>query len=407
MYKNLLSAAIFLLGTTSSNAQQPFKNIKTDSKATWICPPAPDDSLPNTWLCWRKSFVLIENLDKKSDPSVIAHIAVDAKYWLYINGEIVVREGQLKRGPTPNDTYFDVVEIGKYLKKGKNTIAILQWYFGKNGFSHKSSGKAGLLFELVTSPQLSKSLQLLESSNISSSKAWKVTKHPAFLRESPNPQPNYRLSESNIHFDANRDLNNWQSSDYDDVKWTNAVEFGKVPCAPWGKLWQRNIPFWYDSALLSYPSVKTRFGTQQDTFVAYLPKNLTFTPYIYAEAKGGERVEIRTDNYNGGSAYNVRADYICKTGVQTFESLGYQNGHEVWYIVPKSVKVLDLKYRETHYNTEGVGFFKSNDDFLNKLWEKSRNTLDLSMRDNYMKSLVGHHFLRRSLSRKIHFGSLF
>ena len=31
------------------------------------------------------------------------------------------------------------------------------------------------------------------------------------------------------------------------------------------------------------------------------------------------------------------------------------NGHEVWYIVPSGVKVVDLKYRETGYDTEFSG----------------------------------------------------
>jgi alpha-L-rhamnosidase len=374
---------IFVLIVFSAKAQYAFKNIKTDWQAAWLCAPLPYDMLQNTWLCWRKSFDLTE----KPTTKIVANIAVDSKYWLYINGQMVVFEGQLKRGPTPDDTYFDVVEIGKYLKKGKNTIAVLHWYWGKNGFSHKSSGKAGLLFEVE--PQLNASLKLA-----SSSQAWKVTHHPSFLRDSPKPHPNYRLSEYNIHFDANADINNWFSTDYDDSKWANAIEKGKAPCAPWGQMWQRNIPQWYDSGLIKYPSFTKRLGAKQDTIIAFLPRNLTITPYFEAEANGGERIEIRTDNYKGGSEFNVRTDYIAKKGKQNFETFAFMNGHEVWYIVPKSVILSNLKYRETRYNTvekrnpakggEGVGYFKSNDDFLNKLWEKSRNTLDISMRDSYM-----------------------
>jgi alpha-L-rhamnosidase len=366
---------IFLLAiiTHFANAQYSFKKIKTDWQATWVCAPPPYDTLQNTWLCWRKSFDLTE----KPTAKIVANIAVDSKYWLYINGQMVVFEGQLKRSPTPDDTYFDVVDIGKYLIKGKNTIAILHWYWGKNGFSHKSSGKAGLLFDVA--PQLDASLKLA-----SSSQAWKVTNHPSFLRDSPKPHPNYRLSEFNIHFDANLDINNWFSTDYDDSNWANAIEKGKVPCAPWGQMWERNIPQWYDSGLIKYPSITKRMGAKQDTIIAFLPRNLTITPYFEAEAQGGERIEIRTDNYKGGSEFNVRTDYIARKGKQSFETFGFMNGHEVWYIVPKTVILSNLKYRETRYNTEGVGYFKSNDDFLNKLWEKSRNTLDISMRDNYM-----------------------
>ena len=84
----------------------------------------------NTWIDFRK------DIDLATVPSrVTAKIACDSKYWLWINGEMAVFEGQLKRGPTPNDTYYDEVDIAPYLKEGQNTIAVLLWYFGKDGFS--------------------------------------------------------------------------------------------------------------------------------------------------------------------------------------------------------------------------------------------------------------------------------
>ena len=98
----------------------------------------------NQWICFRKSFDL-----KEKETSALLSIAVDSKYWLWINGEMVIFEGGLKRGPNHEDTYYDKVDIAPYLKKGKNTIAILMWYWGKSGFSHISSGKPGLLAKLL------------------------------------------------------------------------------------------------------------------------------------------------------------------------------------------------------------------------------------------------------------------
>jgi len=96
----------------------------------------------NTWIDFLKT-VEISSVPSKA----VAKIACDSKYWLWINGELVVFEGQLKRGPTPRDTYYDEVDLAPNLKPGKNTIAVLVWYFGKDGFSHKSSGQAGLVFQ--------------------------------------------------------------------------------------------------------------------------------------------------------------------------------------------------------------------------------------------------------------------
>jgi hypothetical protein len=111
--------------------------------ASWIGTEQKTDTV-NSWAVFRKI------LDLKEDPTekVIAKMAVDSKYWLGINGEMAVFEGGLKRGPTPENTYYDEVDVGSFLKKGKNSIAVLIWYFGKHGFSHKSSGKPGFLFDV-------------------------------------------------------------------------------------------------------------------------------------------------------------------------------------------------------------------------------------------------------------------
>ena len=112
-------------------------------KAHWInterC-----QSETNTWLAFRKTV----HIDKVPQ-TLTARIAADSKYWLWINGRLVVFEGGLKRGPSPYDTYYDPVEIAPYLQNGENTIAVLVWHFGKSGFSHVNSGLAALLFEAV------------------------------------------------------------------------------------------------------------------------------------------------------------------------------------------------------------------------------------------------------------------
>jgi len=66
----------------------------------------------NTWVNFMK------DVELKSVPNkAIAQIACDSKYWLWINGEIIVFEGELKRGPTPDDTYYDKIDIAPFLKK--------------------------------------------------------------------------------------------------------------------------------------------------------------------------------------------------------------------------------------------------------------------------------------------------
>ena len=96
------------------------------------------------WQCFRKEFILL------SGKGASLKIAADTKYWLYVNGELVVREGGLKRGPNPTDSYYDVFEDVPNLKFGRNTIAVLVQYYGRNSFSHRPSATPGLRFELNT-----------------------------------------------------------------------------------------------------------------------------------------------------------------------------------------------------------------------------------------------------------------
>jgi hypothetical protein len=89
-----------------------------------------------------------ESFTPGSAPSqAVTQIAADSKYWLWVNGTLVVFDGQLKRGPNRTGTYYYEIDLAPYLTSGRNTVALLVWYFGKQGFSHSSSGSGGLLFQ--------------------------------------------------------------------------------------------------------------------------------------------------------------------------------------------------------------------------------------------------------------------
>lgn len=340
-------------------------DIKKDWKANWITYDKTNNK-SNSWTIYRKSFYL----SKEPNFSVIANIATDSKYWLYINDKLVVFEGGLKRGPTPKDTYYDEVEISEHLKQGKNTIAILVWFWNRDGFCHKNSGKSGLLFEAN-----------FDNRPILSDESWKVAEHKAF-GETKEPFPNYRLPEYNIHFDARQDIFGWYKNDFDDSKFESATICGKAGGPPWNALWKRPIPLWKDSGIIAYENDKVWPNEGADKIVSMkLPRNITITPYMEIDAPAGLLIDIRTDNYKGGSEYNVRAEYITKDGVQSFETPGYLNGHEVHYHIPEGVKILDLKYRETRYDSDYNGFFESDNEDLNTLWIKSRNTMNINLRD--------------------------
>jgi len=320
----------------------------------------------NSWTDFVKTF----ETDKIPNKA-LARIACDSKYWLWINGDLVVFEGQLKRGPTPKDTYYDEVDIAPFLKKGSNKLAILVWYFGKDGFSHKSSGQSGLVFQC-------------DEIGINSDESW-LSRLDRGFENTGRPYPNYRLPESNVRFDARKGNFEWIKPKTKLVGFGRAKLLGEAESAPWNKLVKRPIPILKNYGIKEYiNSPELPFVSTGDTIICKLPYNAHVTPYFKVESEAGKEIDIRADHYYGGGPPNVRAEYVTKNGVQKYESLGWMNGHYIRYCFPKGTRVLELKYRETGYDTEFTGDFNCNDPFFNELWKKAVRTLYVTMRDTYM-----------------------
>ena len=285
---------------------------------------------------------------------------------------MVVREGGLKRGPNRTDTYYDTVDIAHFLKEGKNQIGVLVWYFGKDGFSHNSSGKGALLFDCET-PYF----------DILSNASWQGGILQAY-QTCGVPFPNFRLSESSVLFDAQREIVDWYNNPH--VALGECLEMAPAGASPWNALHPRPTPFWKDYGLKDYLAQEKTFDGKSYSIECKLPYDAQVTPYFKINAKAGKRIIIYTDNYakfERGEA-TVRSEYITKDGIQEFESPAWMNGHKVFYTIPEGVEILNLKYRETGFDTDFSGKFASSDSLLVKYWNKAVRTLYVNMRDTYM-----------------------
>jgi hypothetical protein len=361
--KKILWIGVLLFCSLSVVRSNDLPDRKTEGKGKWLSFEH-TQSEPDSWYIYRKE-VTLTNLPE----SLIARIAVDSKYWLWINGRLAVFEGGLKRGPARNAAYYDEVEIAPYLTTGENTIAVLVWHFGRNGFSHANSGIAGLWFEAVA-PGI----------EILSDGSWEGMMYDAY-QHTDAPHPNYRLPESNIRFDARREIAGWNKPSFaGNIR--RPFIINDVKDVSIGQLVKRPIPLWKDYGLTEYANI--RKSEDGDTLFCRLPYNCHITPYLKVKAREGVMIKMQTDNYMGGSAPNVRAEYITRDGEQEYESFGWMNGHEVWYVIPKGVEVIELKYRETGYNAEFVEPFQCNEPFYNELWKRAARTLYVTMRDTYM-----------------------
>ena len=362
--------------------------------------------MANVWLVFAKDFIVAD----KPGGGARATIAADSKYWLWVNGRLVVREGGLKWGPTPTTYYEDTIDLAPYLlAKAENRIEALVWHFGKDGFSHKNSGQAGFYLD---APAL----------GIATDASWRAGTHEAFRRKSPPPRPNYRLPEANVVFDARlagpliqRDEPLFAYRG----EWAAAVPFVRPQA---GEI--RPIPQWKDFGLKTYANAPALpWRSNGDTLRLRLPYNAQVTAQLVVTApalasSSGKMapaaapskasptesglanaspaaapkstaevlpIDIRTDHYRGGGPPNVRTLFYPRPGErQTFESPGWFNGHHVEYAVPAGYVVHELHYRETGYASAFAGSFDCDDDFYNDLWTKAQRTLYVTMRDSYM-----------------------
>lgn len=339
--------------------------------ANWIWQTA--DGPQNTWMCFRKTVTLAS-----VPASAPVRIAADSKYWLWVNGKLVVFEGQLKRS-LPSGTYYDSLNLAPHLTAGSNTLAVLVWYWGKNGMSHRSSGKGGFLFD-----------GNFGGTAVQSDATWRVQVHPAYQNSTGGGQPNFRLPEFNVRFNAaGNAIEGWQQSDYDDSAWPAAVVKGIPPAAPWNAMTLRPFPQWKDSGLKAYTNAPSLPVTSTGAVIeGKLPYGARVSAYLKINTPtAGQLINIQADQYDGwedfGEGPSVRAEYLTRAGSQEFETYLWMSGHSIKYTLPAGVTLEALRYREIGYPAEFKGSFSSSDPFYTTLWNKAGRTLYINMFDDF------------------------
>ena len=90
---------------------------KEDFEANWIWD---SRSVSDSYVAFRKDFTL----DKVPEEAT-AYLSAESKYYLWVNGELVVYDGSSKRGPTLYDSYYETIDLSPYLQTGENVLAFL------------------------------------------------------------------------------------------------------------------------------------------------------------------------------------------------------------------------------------------------------------------------------------------
>ncbi|WP_342807894.1 alpha-L-rhamnosidase C-terminal domain-containing protein [Alteromonas sp. M12] len=357
-------------------------------QAEWIWTPQKIGN-PNTWVALRKEVELNDFNSNDNEQKVIAYISADTKYWLWINGEMVVFEGSYTGGPSPvkasprvdyfplaSHKYYDSVNISKYLKPGKNTIAALGWYYGANGDkgTHISARVAGFIFQAKVGEQ-----------TIISDASWKAKEHNAY--QPVEKEKHRRVAAWSVNYDARKDMNDWSVDawympGYNDTSWETAKSLHRPPREPFNQLFPSEIPILNDFGLANcsnYPASKFPFISDGKIFKCKLDFNKNVTPYFDIEADAGLKLHVKSNM----RLNTIQTYYTTKQGRQQFESLSWMNARVIEYTIPKGIKVHGLKYRWTGVGST-PGHFESDDEWYSRIWQMAENTLYICARDNFM-----------------------
>lgn len=155
-------------------------------------------------------------------------ISADTKYRLFVNGKWA-GDGPIRNYPWKYS--YDRIEIGKFLRDGKNALAVMVQHQGEGNFQ-----------QLTTQPGLLVQLELNSgktSTVIPSDSSWKMIVDPSHVRWTPRISCQMPCEEQ---YDARCDLIGWTAPEFSDSAWPKAKVVTSVADGPWKKLYQRDIP---------------------------------------------------------------------------------------------------------------------------------------------------------------------
>ena len=362
------------------SAIEPY--CKADWTANWIWTKSCSD---DSYVVFRKTVTADAAME------TTAYISAVDKYVLWLNGELVVLDGSLKRGPTPYDSYYDEIKLN--LKEGENTIAMLVAFNGRSGdgsivpVAQDEEGddynQASMIFQM----QVGNTLVVSDSS-------WKAQRHPGYKNRvtAGKDYPNYTqmsmLAERNLYFDARDDIGAFMNPGFDDSAWENATPVGVAGQLPFGALYEAIIDpirFYEISGFSNAGDYVGKELTEDTTLELVLPGNIQFTPYFELEAPAGKRLTIYTDSYvDSDNNPNFKDTYVTAEGTQQFENYAWRSGTKLYIEAEAGVKFTSLGYRRSEFNGNWAGSFHSDDEKLDQLWQESLNTVAICMRDTYM-----------------------
>jgi hypothetical protein len=332
------------------------------------CTGQPDGE--QVYAAFRKGFDLAET----TGPAIL-HLFADSRYMLWVNGKYVLR-GPCRFNPVRPE--YDVVDLGPYVRKGKNSIVVLAHNYG--------SAINGRIMKHV--PGLAAVMYFSGKEVLRTDATWRF-----------NDKTSYQASPHSWNsipdvIDARVDKGEWIAAGFDDSSWKFA---SPIDGRQWGRMFPRELPLAAERELKNLTVLPLKKALRE-----VLPIELTTGGEVlldlgqmamaYAamelEADEGSRLTIRYAlRYKNGKPeemWGAGHTYTATSGIQRFITTDQWAGHYALVsCVSGRIKILGIKFTDRSYPFERIGTFSCSDTMLTTLWEMAQKTIEVTSDDGY------------------------
>lgn len=337
-----------------------------------------------------------------ADPKAQIRIAADSEYELTINGEFV-NCGTFK--DYPEIKCIDTINIGEYLRKGKNRICVTVYHYGKSTFQY-APGKPGLWFEILNGSEyvcsdenvLSAPSGCFVQGDIydttgqlgygfiydgSKDDCWKTDEIPKRFEKS--------LESGGVRY-KDRPVKKCIFEPVENVKIkTQGVFFRKEETDNIAAMMQtdylshreKNIIFDENMNIKTDENVFAVFDLQREQ-CGYITFTVCAEEGTVIDFSYGEHLEdLRVRSFVGGRCFANR--YICKNGRQTFTYYFRRvaGRYIEMHISGKMHKIETVGIIGSVYPFDKYNEFNSSDSLCNKIYEISADTLKHCAHEHY------------------------
>ncbi len=344
-----------------------------------------------TYAVFRKTWTL-----NSMPAKAVLRIFGDNRYVLWING------GYVERGPCrfdPQRPEYDVLEVTKHLRPGRNALVVLAHYYAVGSFSAWNDQCARMMEHR---PGLAAELELvgLDGSTIRhvTDASWRCTTQTRHL-----PSPGTYTSVPDL-VDARRDTGDWTAVDFDDSGWPVAVP---LAASAWAPMQPRSIPLLRESGVENLRIVEAVKAAAKSGWVAeQLPLELAAGARVVIDcgrevqaytvldfdAREGSRLELDqaarffdTHGFSKATFGGAPNRYTAREGRQTYMTTDTFGCKYIQLAVTEGrITLRGLRVVDRLYPFDRLGRFASSDDLLDRIWQIGVRTVEVCSEDAHV-----------------------